>query len=203
MAILVTLTELSEHFTGFAIAMVLGSGTAGNPRPKEVIEVSKQSVTEKYAAMPGRYFDDFNVGDVYQHLPGRTISQQDNAWFTLLTMNTHPLHFDEEYAAETEFGRPLVASPLTVAIIVGMSVSDVSAKAIANLGWRDIKLTKPVFPGDTLYANTEVLAKRESKSRPNAGIVTVLTRGVNQEGVEVCVFERQILVPKKHAPDAA
>ena len=83
-----------------------------------------------------------------------------------------------------------------------MSVSDVSAKAIANLGWRDIKLTKPVFPGDTLYANTEVLAKRESKSRPNAGIVTVLTRGVNQEGVEVCVFERQILVPKKHTPDA-
>jgi itaconyl-CoA hydratase len=117
-------------------------------------------------------------------------------------MNTHPLHFDEEYAAATEFGKPLVASPLTVAIVVGMSVSDVSAKAIANLGWKDIKLTKPVFPGDTLYANTEVLAKRESKSRPNAGIVTVLTRGVNQHDVEVCVFERQMLVPKKPAPAA-
>ena len=104
---------------------------------------------------------------------------------------------DEEYAAATEFGKPLVASPLTVAIVVGMSVSDVSAKAIANLGWKDIKLTKPVFPGDTLYANTEVLGKRESKSRPNAGIVTVLTRGINQHDVEVCVFERQMLVPKK------
>ena len=120
---------------------------------------------ERYAAMPGRYFEDFTEGDVYEHLPGRTISQQDNAWFTLLTMNTHPLHFDEEYAAATEFGRPLVASPLTVAIIVGMSVSDVSAKAIANLGWKDIKLIKPVFPGDTLYANTEVVGKRESRSR--------------------------------------
>ena len=164
--------------------------------------MSDQSVMERYAAMPGRYFDDFNEGDVYHHLPGRTISQQDNAWFTLLTMNTHPLHFDEEYAAATEFGKPLVASPLTVAIVVGMSVSDVSAKAIANLGWKDIKLTKPVFPGDTLYANTEVLAKRESKSRPNAGIVTVLTRGINQHDVEVCVFERQMLVPKKPAPAA-
>lgn len=159
--------------------------------------MSKKSMPERYAAMPGRYFEDFAEGDVYQHLPGRTISQQDNAWFTLLTMNTHPLHFDEEYAAATEFGRPLVASPLTVAIVVGMSVSDVSAKAIANLGWKDIKLTKPVFPGDTLYANTEVLGKRESRSRPNAGIVTVLTRGVNQDDVEVCVFERQILVPKR------
>ena len=164
--------------------------------------MSYQSVMERYAAMPGRYFEDFNDVDIYHHLPGRTISQQDNAWFTLLTMNTHPLHFDEEYAAATEFGKPLVASPLTVAIVVGMSVSDVSAKAIANLGWKDIKLTKPVFPGDTLYANTEVLAKRESKSRPNAGIVTVLTRGINQHDVEVCVFERQMLVPKKPAPAA-
>ena len=162
--------------------------------------MNEKSMPERYAAMPGRYFEDFTEGDVYQHLPGRTISQQDNAWFTLLTMNTHPLHFDEEYAAATEFGRPLVASPLTVAIIVGMSVSDVSAKAIANLGWKDIKLTKPVFPGDTLYANTEVLGKRESRSRPNAGIVTVLTRGLNQDDVEVCVFERQILVPKRDAP---
>jgi itaconyl-CoA hydratase len=93
----------------------------------------------------------------------------------------------------------LVASPLTVAIIVGMSVSDVSAKAIANLGWKEIRLTHPVFPGDTLYANTEVLDKRESKSRPNAGVVSVLTRGVNQNNQEVCVFERQILIPKKNA----
>ena len=154
-------------------------------------------IAQRYAHMGGRYFEDFEVGDVYQHLPGRTISQQDNSWFTLLTMNTHPLHFDEEYAATTEFGRPLIASPLTVAVVVGMSVSDVSAKAIANLGWKEIKLPNPVFPGDTLYANSEVLDKRESKSRPNAGIVSVLTKGINQNNIEVCVFERQMLIPKR------
>ena len=161
-------------------------------------KMTKPTVHDRYAHQTGRLFEDFVVGDIYHHLPGRTISQNDNAWFTLLTMNTHPLHFDEEYAAATEFGRPLVASPLTVAIVVGMSVSDVSATAIANLGWKEIKLPAPVFPGDTLYANTEVLGKRESKSRPNAGIVSVLTRGVNQDDTEVCVFERQILIPKRH-----
>jgi itaconyl-CoA hydratase len=159
--------------------------------------MTKPTVHDRYAHQTGRLFEDFVVGDIYHHLPGRTISQNDNAWFTLLTMNTHPLHFDEEYAAATEFGRPLVASPLTVAIVVGMSVSDVSATAIANLGWKEIKLPAPVFPGDTLYANTEVLDKRESKSRPNAGIVSVLTRGINQDDTEVCVFERQILIPKR------
>ena len=145
--------------------------------------MAKTDVLDRYAHMSGRYFEDFTVGDIYHHLPGRTLSQQDNSWFTLLTMNTHPLHFDEEYAAATEFGRPLIASPLTVAVVVGMSVSDVSAKAIANLGWKEIKLPNPVFPGDTLYANTEVLSKRESRSRPNAGIVSVLTRGINQAKV--------------------
>ena len=161
--------------------------------------MAKTNVIDRYAHMSGRYFEDFTVGDIYHHLPGRTLSQQDNSWFTLLTMNTHPLHFDEEYAAATEFGKPLIASPLTVAVIVGMSVSDVSAKAIANLGWKEIKLPNPVFPGDTLYANTEVLGKRESRSRPNAGIVSVLTRGINQDDAEVCVFERQILIPKRPA----
>lgn len=152
---------------------------------------------QRYRASPGRYYDDFVVGDVYEHRPGRTVSQQDNAWFTLLTMNTHPLHFDEEYASTTEFGRPLIASPLTLAILVGMSVSDVSQRAIANLGWKEIALTHPVFPGDTLYAETKVLEKRESKSRPNAGIVTVHTVGRNQDGVEVCTFERSMLIPKR------
>lgn len=161
--------------------------------------MAKTDVIDRYAHMSGRYFEDFTVGDIYHHLPGRTLSQQDNSWFTLLTMNTHPLHFDEEYAAATEFGKPLIASPLTVAVIVGMSVSDISAKAIANLGWKEIKLPNPVFPGDTLYANTEVLGKRESRSRPNAGIVSVLTRGINQDDAEVCVFERQILIPKRPA----
>ena len=154
---------------------------------------------QRYRANPGRCYEDFQVGDVYEHRPGRTVSQQDNAWFTLLTMNTHPLHFDEEYASQTEFGRPLIASPLTLAILVGMSVSDVSQRAIANLGWKEIALTKPVFPGDTLYAETEVLAKRESRSRPDAGIVTVHTRGRNQDDVEVCTFERSMLIPKRGA----
>jgi itaconyl-CoA hydratase len=112
-------------------------------------------------------------------------------------MNTHPLHFDEEYAKGTEFGKPLICSPLTLAILVGMSVSDTSEKAIANLGWREIALVAPVFPGDTLYAESEVLQKRQSKSRPNAGIVTIKTLGRNQHGELVCVFERSMLIPMR------
>ncbi|MEM1260836.1 MAG: MaoC family dehydratase [Pseudomonadota bacterium] len=156
---------------------------------------------QRYAASDGRYYEEFAVGDTYVHRPGRTITQQDNAWFTLLTMNTHPVHFDEVYAANTEFGRPLVASPLTVAILVGMSVSDVSQRAIANLGWTDIRLPAPVFPGDTLYADSEVVAMRQSKSRPNAGIVTVKTTGRNQDEVVVCVFERSMLIPRRPAAE--
>jgi acyl dehydratase len=151
----------------------------------------------RYRETFGRYFEDFIVGDIYEHRPGRTISEADNTWFTLLTMNTHPLHFDAEYGKASEFGRCVVSSPLTVAIIVGMSVSDVSQKAIANLGWREIKMTHPVFAGDTLYAASEVLDKRESKSRPTAGIVTVRTVGTNQAGVEVCEFDRTILIAKR------
>lgn len=151
----------------------------------------------RYRETFGRYLEDFKVGDVYEHRPGRTISDTDNAWFTLLTMNTHPLHFDHEYAKKTEFGKPLVCSPLTVAILVGMSVSDVSQKAVANLGWGDIRMTHPVFPGDTLYGETEVLAKRESAKRPEQGIVTVKTMGKNQHGDVVCTFERSVLVWKR------
>ena len=145
----------------------------------------------------GRYYEDFNVGDIYEHRPARTISEADNTWFTLLTMNTHPMHFDAEYAKHSEFGRCIVCSPLTVALMVGMSVTDVSQKAIANLGWREIKLTHPLFAGDTLYAESQVLDKRDSKSRPEAGIVTVQTRGFNQDKVLVCVFDRTILVGKR------
>ena len=145
----------------------------------------------------GRYFEEFEVGDVYEHRPGRTISETDNTWFTLLTMNNHPLHFDAEYAAKSEFKRPLVNSCLTLSIVVGMSVSDVSYKAIGNLGWNDIKLTAPVFAGDTLYAESEVLAKRASQSRPTQGIVTVRTRGTNQDGKVVISYERTVLVPKR------
>ncbi|MBV9826577.1 MAG: MaoC family dehydratase [Alphaproteobacteria bacterium] len=145
----------------------------------------------------GRYFEDFEIGHVYEHRPKRTITQADNVWFTLLTMNTHPLHFDEEYGKKSEFGRCIVASPLTVAILVGMSVTDVSHKAIANLGWKEIRMTHPVYPGDTLSAETQVVEKRESRSRLGAGIVHVRTRGFNQHQTLVCEFDRSILVPKR------
>ncbi len=163
----------------------------------EVKQVGERIYRESF----GRYFEDFKVGDIYQHRPGRTITQYDNISFTLLTMNTHPMHFDEEYAKHSEFGRCIVCSPLTVALMVGMSVTDVSQKAIANLGWTDIKLTHPLFAGDTLYAESEVLDKRESKSRPNAGIVSVKTVGLNQEGVRVCEFNRSMLIMKRSGND--
>ena len=156
-------------------------------------EVAPGRFRESY----GRYFEDFEVGDIYEHRPGRTITEADNSWFTLLTMNTHPLHFDVEYAANTEFGRPLVNSALTLAIVAGMSVSDLSQKAIANLGWTDIRLTVPVFPGDTLYAESEVLSKRESKSRPTQGIVSARTVGMNASGTVVMTYDRSFLVPKR------
>lgn len=151
----------------------------------------------RYRERFGRYYEDFTVGDIYEHRPGRTISETDNTWFTLLTMNTHPMHFDEEYAKHSEFGKTIVCSPLTVAIMVGQSVTDVSQKAIANLGWTDIKMTYPVFAGDTLVSESEVLGKRESKSRADAGIVTVKTRGYNQHGKLVAEFERTILVARE------
>ena len=159
--------------------------------------VPVQTGPQRYHESFGRYYEDFTVGDVYEHRPGRTLTETDNTWFTLLTMNTHPLHFDAEYAKHSEFGRCIVASPLTLAIIVGMSVTDVSQKAIANLGWKEIRMTAPVFAGDTLYAETEVLGKRESASRPTAGLVTVRTLGRNQHGTVVCDFERTILVAKR------
>jgi itaconyl-CoA hydratase len=147
----------------------------------------------------GRYYNDFMVGDVYKHWPGRTISAADNTWFTLLTMNQHPIHFDEEYAKQTEFGRPLVNSTLTLAVVVGMSVADVSQNAVANLGWTNIRLPAPVFNGDTLYAESTVLEKRESKSRPAQGIVSVATRAWKQDGTTVMTFKRSMLIPKKAA----
>lgn len=145
----------------------------------------------------GRCFEDFTVGDIYEHRPGRTISETDNTWFTLLTMNTHPVHFDLAYAAKSEFGKPLVNSCLTLSMVVGMSVSDLSQKAIANLGWNDIKLSAPVFIGDTIYAESQVIGKRESSSRPTQGIVTVRTVGRKSDGTEFMSFERTMLVPKQ------
>jgi len=162
-----------------------------------VVEVAPGRYRENF----GRYYEEFKVGDVYEHRPGRTITDTDNTWFTLLTMNTHPSHFDFEFAAKTEFKRPLVASPLTVAIMTGQSVSDVSQKAVANLGWTDIRMLKPLFAGDTLYSETEVLEKRESKKRPTQGIVTIKTYGKNQHDEVVCEFVRTMLIWKKgHGP---
>lgn len=151
----------------------------------------------RYREQIGRFYEDFTVGDLYEHRPGRTITEADNVWFTLLTMNTHPLHFDKAYAAKTEFKQPVVNSCLTLSIVVGMSVSDVSQQAVGNLGWNDIKLTAPVFVGDTIYAASEVLAKRESASRSTQGIVTVRTVGVKADGTEFMSFERMVLVPKR------
>ncbi len=158
-----------------------------------VIEISPGRFRETF----GRYYEDFVVGHIYEHRPGRTITDTDNVWFTLLTMNTHPAHFDYEFAKKTEFEKPLICSPLTVALMVGMSVSDLSQKAVANLGWDNIKMTHPMFPGDTLYAESEVLEKRESSSRPEQGIVTVKTIGKNQRGTVVCTFNRTMLIWKR------
>jgi itaconyl-CoA hydratase len=142
----------------------------------------------------GRYFDDFRVGDFYRHASGRTITDTDNTWFSLLTSNTHPIHVNADYASRTEFGRPLVVSTLTLAIVTGLSVDDVSRNAVANLGWADVRLTAPVFAGDTLYAESEVLETRPSRSRPGQGVVRVRTRGFNQRDETVITYERTVLV---------
>ena len=151
----------------------------------------------RFRSRHGRYYEDFEPGATYEHRPGRTVSEADNTWFTLLTMNTHPIHFDAEYARQSEFGRPLVVSTLTLSLLVGMSVSDTSQKAIANLGWDKVRLPKPVFIGDTLYAESTVLDKRESASRPDQGIVTIRTLGRNQRQEVVCEFERTMLVMRR------
>ncbi len=167
-----------------------------------MVAKAKEVGPNRYRESYGRYLEDFKVGDVYEHRPGRTISESDNTWFTLLTMNQHPVHFDAAFAAKSEWKKPLVNSAFTLSVVAGMSVSDVSQKAIANLGWDKIKLTAPVFVGDTIYAESEVLEIRESKSRPTQGIVTVKTTGKNSDGVVFMTYERTVLIPKRgHAVD--
>ena len=151
----------------------------------------------------GRFLEDFVVGAVYRHPLGRTISETDNTWFTLLTMNTNPIHFDRVHAERTEFGRPLVSSGLTLAIVLGQSVMDTSQHAFANLGWDEIRLTAPVFAGDTLYAESKVLSVRPSESRPHGGVVEVRTRGLNQDGVQVMTFRRSFFVYRRGAGPAS
>ncbi len=155
----------------------------------------------KKAGWTGRVFEDFTVGDVYDHPLGRTLLAADNVWFTCLTMNTNPIHFDAVYAAQTEFGKPLMNSCFTLALVTGQSVTDLTQNAVANLGWDEVRLPHPVFDGDTIYASSEVLETRESKSRPAVGIVRVKTTGVNQDGTAVIEFKRTFMVWKRgHVP---
>jgi itaconyl-CoA hydratase len=171
---------------------------------KPLLPAYKQVGERRYREITGLYYEDFEPGDVFEHRPGRTILDVDNTYFTLLTLNVQELHFDAAYAAKTEWKKPLVDSTFTLALLTGMSVRTVSAKVVANLGWDKVKATHPVFAGDTLYAESTVLHKRESKSRPTQGIVTVSTRGLNQDDVEVMSFERTMLIYKRgHSPEDA
>jgi itaconyl-CoA hydratase len=149
----------------------------------------------------GRYLEDFDVGDVFQSRIGRTITETDNIWFTALTMNTNQIHFNHAFAERTQFGRPLVVSSLTLAIVLGLSVADTSENAAANLSWNQITMPNPVYAGDTLWAESEVLSVRESRSRPNVGIVGVRTRGINQRGEVVMEFSRDFMIYKRSAPE--
>jgi acyl dehydratase len=145
----------------------------------------------------GRFFEDYTVGEVIEHWPGRTIRDADDTWFTLLTMNTNPLHFDEHYASQTQHGRCLVNGTLVFAIAVGMSVTDMSLNAIANLEYESVKHLAPTFHGDTLYSTSTVLEKTESQSKPDRGVLTVETRCLNQRGEIVLTLRRRILMAKR------
>lgn len=148
----------------------------------------------------GRVYEDFEVGDIYRHPLGRTVTQTDNIWFTLLTVNPNPIHFDAHYASQTAFGQPLVDSTFTLALVTGLSVADISQNGI-NLGWDDVRLPAPVYEGDTIYAQSEVLSRRESKSHPDRGIIQVKTTGYNQDGTIILTFKRSIMVYKRgHVP---
>ena len=149
----------------------------------------------------GRFFEDFTVGDVFKSRLGRTVTQTDNIYFTLLTLNTNQMHFNTPYTEGTRFGKPLVNSAFTLALVTGMSVPDTSENATANLAWTDIKLPKPVFEGDTLWSESEILELRESKSSPNVGIVSMRTRGINQRREVVIEFKRTFMVYKRDAPE--
>jgi len=162
-----------------------------------MVQNVKEVGPNRYRETFGRYFEDFKVGDIYEHRPGKTVTEYDNHLFTLLTLNTHPMHFDVEFAKASEFKKNLVVSPYTLALLIGMSVTDCSQKAIANLGMDEVKFTAPVFAGDTIYGESEVLGKRESKSRPGQGIVTIRTIGKNQRGEMVCTFVRNMLIPAR------
>jgi len=149
----------------------------------------------------GRVYEDFEVGDIYIHPLGRTVLSVDNSWFTLLTQNVNPIHFDHAYAAQTEFGKPLVNSTFVLALVTGQSTIDLSMNVFANLGWDQVRMPHPVYEGDTIYSRSKVLNIRESGSRPNLGLVTVATEGFNQNGAIVISYRRTFMVYKQgHLP---
>jgi acyl dehydratase len=150
----------------------------------------------------GRFFEDFDVGDVYRSRLGRTVTESDNLWFTALTMNTNQIHFNDVHAARTRFGRVLVNSTFTLALVTGLTVSDTSENAAANLAWTDIELPKPVFVGDTIWAESEILELRESASNPSVGIVSMRCRGLNQRGEVVIEFRRTFMAYRRGAAEA-
>lgn len=148
----------------------------------------------------GRSFEEFEVGDVYRHWPGKTVTEYDNHLFCLLTMNHAPLHLDDEYSKSTQFGRSVVVGNYVYSILLGMSVRDVSGAAIANLEIENLKHLKPTFPGDTLYGQTTVLDKTASSTKPDRGVVAVETIGYNQDGIIVCTFQRKVLIGRGDHP---
>jgi itaconyl-CoA hydratase len=169
---------------------------------KKTISAYKKVGKNRYRETYGLYFEDFEEGDVFEHRPGRTITEVDNIWQSLICMNTHPLHIDAVYASKTEWKKPLVSSLVTLAIVGGISLNSTSAKGVANLGWDKIRLTAPVFVGDTIYAESKVLSKRMSRSRKTQGIVTMETRGLKADGTVFMTYERSFLVPlRKHSVD--
>jgi itaconyl-CoA hydratase len=175
--------------------------TTESTLPQPEFRESSMAIKEGWR---GRFFEDFEVGDVYEHPLGRTVTTTDNLWFTLLTQNTAPIHVDHAYAARTEYGRPLVDSTFTVALVTGQSVTDISQNVFANLGWDEIRLPAPVFEGDTIYSRSEVIEKRGSRSRPGVGIVRVRTTGYNQQGETVITFLRTVMVYRRgHAPEVS
>lgn len=163
--------------------------------PEKCISRLEHVEGQRYRESHGMFYDDFDVGDIYEHRPGRTITEVDNIWQSLINLNQHPLHIDNEYAKRSEFGKPVVSSLVTLSIIGGLSLSSTSARGIANLGWEDITCTVPVYVGDTVYAETTVVAKRRSRSRPGQGIVTVQTKGLKSEGTVFMSMTRSFLVP--------
>jgi acyl dehydratase len=167
-----------------------------------MITAHEQVGVNRYRESYGLHFEEFVVGDVFEHRPGRTVTELDNIWQSLVNMNNHPAHIDVAYAQRTEFERLLVNSSVTLSIVSGMTVATMSARAIANLGWDEIRLPNPVYVGDTLYAESEVVFKRESRSRPGQGIVTIRVIGRKQDGTPVINYLRTFLVPKKgHSQD--